>query len=93
MQNRYYPFVGTWNDELTIPDVGTASALITLNLDQMLTETVSVDLLNLATSGHEVLKALDCQHHDVALTKLTFDPKSRLWYGSVPGQCPRGRRQ
>ena len=69
-----HPFVGTWNEELTIPDVGTASALITLNLDQTLTETVSVDLVNLATPGHGVWKALDCQHYDVALTKLTFNP-------------------
>ena len=57
-----HPFVGTWNEELTIPDVGTTSALITLNLDQTLTETVSVDLVNLATPGHGVWKALDCQH-------------------------------
>ena len=71
-----HPFVGTWNEELTIPDVGTASALITLDLDQTLTETVSVDLVNLATPGHGVWKALDCQHYDVALTKLTFDPKA-----------------
>ena len=71
-----HPFVGSWNEELTIPDVGTASALITLNLDQTLTETVSVDLVNLATPGHGVWKALDCQHYDVALTKLTFDPKA-----------------
>ena len=69
-----HPFVGTWNEELTIPDVGTATALITLNLDQTLTETVSVDLVNLATPGHGVWKALDCQHYDVALTKLTFSP-------------------
>ncbi len=71
-----HPFVGTWNEELTIPDVGTASALITLNLDQTLTETVSVDLVNLATPGHGVWRALDCHHYDVALTKLTFDPKT-----------------
>ncbi len=70
-----HPFVGTWNETLNIPTAGTAAAMITLNLDQTLTETVVVDLVNLATPGHGVWKALDCRNYQVALTKLTFDPK------------------
>ncbi len=70
-----HPFVGTWTETLAIPTAGVASALITLNLDQTLTEAVSVDLVNLATPGHGVWKAVDCQNYEVALTKLTFDPK------------------
>ncbi len=75
------PLVGIWSGNLkfTLPPLGSATVLISINQGGTFTETDSIDLNNTvgnASPGYAAWKANDCRHYTLTIDKMLYNPLS-----------------
>ncbi len=82
----YNPFVGAYEDTLSITNVGTSQSLIVLNQGGTITETDGIDLnepTRTPSPGYGAWKALDCQHYVVTINKIIYDSSLKQFQTTV----------